>query len=494
MKKYVLLLISISMMFLSSCRSIDINKQIAKKRQELYQQEIWRHQIPKEEKQPVRPVFPVVKKAVLENGLTVLVVEDHKLPIAEISLVFKNGSAKDPDGLAGLNHLTSMMLKEGTSSLTSLELAEAFANLGTQVSVGVNKDMSQISAAVLSHKVDQAVQLISDMIKNPRMAAEDFARVKLQHQNLLASFEAVQSYVAQINFLQAAYGDKHVYAYPSAGILRTVNKITLEKIKSIHQSNFGSNNAALLVVGDVTLEQIKTSSKKHFGSWKKSVVITSKISDPKIKKQMETHLVARKNSPQTYLLVGRAIVTQHDKDLAALEVFQKIIAGLPTSRLDANLREKKGWTYGVSSLINPLLGKGPIMITTSIQVPFGADALKEILAEFERLRKNLVADDELKTAKNGLLNSFAGRYNTLGKISSVIADQFIYNLPPNNDQILYEQIDKVSKQDLLQIARRVLDKDDMVAVAVGELEVMELPIAKMDVGKVIIKRENESQK
>lgn len=492
MKKYqtLVLFASMAMMFLSGCTSVNVNRKIDQERDVQDQKEPWRYQIPQNENAPVRPVFPKVLKSELKNGLTILVVEDHRLPIAEVSMALKNGSARDPFGLAGLINFTTLMLKEGTRSMTSLELAEAFANLGTEVSVGAAKDMSQIEAAVLSNKVDDVIALIASMVKEPRMAEDDFARVKMQHENALASQQGVLSYVAQTSFLLTAYGEKHPYAHPSIGTLESVAKITLPEVKKAHHDNFGANNAVLIAVGDVTMPQIEAAAKKYLGHWKRIHSVLTKVANPIAHKQMQTRLVSRSNSPQTYVLIGQPVASQKDKDLPTLEVFQHLLAGLPTSRLDANLRENKGWTYGVSSQITPLLGKGPMMVSTSVQVPYGSDAIKEILQEFEQLKETPVSDAELDKAKNNLLHSFAGRYSTVGKVADAVANQFIYTLPANHDEVVYDKIAKVSKEDILLVAKKVLKKEHMTAVAVGELEAMEMPIAKMNVGKVIIEHES----
>lgn len=488
MKKYQVLIISASII-LFGCRTIDMSKDIALKRDRLDKSEQFRYQIPKDDQKPVQPKFPTIKRSKLPNGLQILVVEDQRLPIAEIGLVIKNGSAKDGHHLAGLMQLTALMLKEGTQSKTSLELAEAFANLGTEVRAGVTKDRCEIFSAALSNKVEDIISLLAEMVKSPRMQEEDFNRVKLQHQNFIATQQAVLAYVAQTNFLQSAYGDKHPYGYPSSGTLDTVAKINLKDVKMAHQKYFGAGISALIAIGDVSLSQIETLAKKYLGNLKKAADYSEAIPNPPIKKQMQTHLVARSNSPQTYLLLGQPVATQKDKDLAQLEVFQSIVAGLPTSRLDAKLREEKGWTYGVSSSVSPLLGKGPMMVATSVQVPYGADALNEILQEFGRLKKEPISKEELTVAKNGLLNSFASRYSTVEKIASAVANIFTYSLPLNHDEQLYNRIAKVSSQDLLTVANRILNQNQMVAIAVGDLETLEIPIAKMKVGKVTIVRE-----
>jgi len=455
---------------------------------ELLAQENWRHELPSTQKEPVKPHFPKVLKSKLKNGLSILVVEDPRLPIVEITMAFKNGSALDPIGKAGLINLTANMLKEGTSALTSLDLAEAFANLGTEVRVGASKDMAYISSGVLSNKIKEALALISSMARDPRMSSEDFGRIKLQQEHAISADLANPSYLAQTRFLLTAYGPKHPYGYPSAGTNETLKNITLRDVKKSHTSNFGPNNAALVVVGDVTLQQIVHLAEINLGSWKKIKDPVRPLPPLKKTSTMQTVLVP-KSMPQTLLMIGQPAARQTDKDLATFEVFQNIIAGMPTSRLGMNLRERRGWTYGVHSSLVPLRGLGPLLVTTSVQVPYGADALKEILAEFENIKKNPVTQEELSAAKNGLLNSFASRYTTHRKTASMVSENFVYGLARNADKNYYDRIAQVTPDKIMALAKKALPKDHMTAVAVGELEVMEIPLATMNVGRVTIDRD-----
>ena len=488
-KNLIKILVSASLINFLSCTSVPVNKGQIQNRERLTKEEQWRFETPNTDNPAVAPVFPKVKSHVLKNGLTIRVMEDHRLPIAQVRLVFKNGSAADPVGQAGLQNLTALMLKEGTKELNSLELAEAFANLGTEVSVAVAKDTAHLYADVLSNKVDDAMKLFAAMVQEPRLEQTDFIRVKTQQQNAIASDTAEPSYAAQVSFLMAAYGPKHPYAYPSKGNLKTISKIDLAQIKQAHRQNFGPNNAALVIAGDVKMAEIIKLSNKIFGKWKKIKNNVAKVSLPPTRKQMETRLVSRPHTPQTYLLLGQPVASAKDKDLPILEVFQQILAGTPQSRLDNNLREKKGWTYGVSSSINPLLGVGPMMVSTSIQVPFGSDAVQEMLAEFENLKTNPVTDLELKAAKEGLLHSFASRFNTVEKIAATMANYFAYNLEANYDERFYQKIGETTKDDIMAAAQRVFNRSGMVAVAVGELEVMQIPLAKIDVGRITVERE-----
>lgn len=487
-----LLMPAVILFSLAGCKSLDVNKQLAQKRDEIDKNEPWRYDRPEQTDAPDRPVFPIVTSTKLKNHVTVMVVEDHRLPIAVVNVVLKRGSAEDPRGLSGVMQLMGSMLKEGTKELTSLELAEAFANLGTEVSVTVNKDSIQISAPVLSDKIATVVGLIAGMIKHPRMEQEDFARVKLQHEGLLATNSTVLSYVAKTQFMEAAYGH-HPYGSPNAGSLSSIAGITLQDLIKAHKNNFAADHLAVTVVGDISLAELQKIAHKNFGDMSSSRQRSVALKDPAVHKQMITRIIERSPAPQAFLIVGRPLIAQKDRDLPILEVLQNILAGSPNTRLGLNLREKKGWTYGVHGVVSPLRSKGPFLITTSVQLPYAADALDEILAELEKIRTELVTDDELVRAKNGILKSFASRYNTINKIAGSIADEYVYGLPSNYDEKFFDSVAKVTAKDILQFANKYLGKNTLTAIAVGELDALEAGMTKSNLGRLTIERDTNKK-
>jgi zinc protease len=483
--KFFLLIALFILSGLSACVS-----SLKSQRNAVLEHEDFRKVLPIAQALPAKPQFPKVTMSELHNGLKLYVVEDKSLPIVQVQLVFKGGSSLDPYGYAGLNNLTALMLKEGTKKLSSLALDEAFADMGTEVSVNATKDMVSLSAGILANKLPETLSLLADMVQAPRLDQKDFDRLLLQEKNALISRNAQASYKAQVSFIMAAYGEKHPYAYPSFGTNETLAKLTLAAVKKAHKSNYGPNLSALVLVGDITLEEGKKLAARYFGAWKAIKSPLSDLAAPLSAKKMQTRLIGRSNTPQTFLLLGNALATAKDKDLAQFEVLQNILAGLPTSRLDALLREQKGWTYGVNSAVIPLRGIGPMMLTTSIQIPYGSDALNEILKEFEDLKTKEISQTELDNAKNSILKSFAQRYTTINKVASNIANNFIYDLGQNHDEKYYEDVEKVTSKNIMHAAQRMLNKNTMIAVAVGELDVMKIPLAKMDVGEVIIEDED----
>lgn len=478
MKSLLFLLISF-FLCMPACVSINKNKLMNAQRDALDKEEQWRYEIPTHESKHQKPIFPEIIKKELSNGLNVFVLPDHKLPIATITVTFKSGSRFDKKNKAGTFVLLGLMLKEGTKNLSSLELAESFANLGSELSVTTYLDKIIVSADVMSQNIPQVIDLISDVVQNPKFLDEDFTRVKLTLINNLQSMESVPAYLARKEFSKAAYGNEHPYSNSIINNPKDLELVTLDDIKAAHAEHFGANNAALIAVGDVDFAILKENSQKLF-TWSKKVNDSQIIKDPISPKSMQTILVSQAKTPQTYLFVGQLGPSiNNQKARASLDILQTIAASIPTSRLGANLREAKGWTYGVQSEFTPLLSRSIFGFSTSIQVPYGVDALVEMQKEFEKLQTTMVSEEELSSAKSSVLMSFNTLYETLSSSSLAISNKFVYGKELNYESKYYDEINAITQADVMQAAKEYLAKDNMVVVAVGDTEVMSVPLKKM---------------
>jgi zinc protease len=480
MKSLLFLLVSF-FLCMSACISINKNKLINVQRDELDKEEQWRYQLPINETKPQKPIFPEVIKKELGNGLNVFVLPDHNLPIATITITFKSGSRFDKKNKAGTFVLLGLMLKESTKNLSSLELAESFANLGSELSVNTYLDKIIISADVMSQNITQVIDLITDIVQNPAFLEEDFSRVRLTLINNLQSMQAMPSYMARKEFSKAIYGNEHPYSNSIINNPKDLELISINDLKSAHAEHFGANNAALIAVGDVDFAILKKSAQKLF-TWSKKVNDLQIIKEPISQKSMQTILIPQAKTPQTYLFVGQLGPNiNNEKSRAAVDILQTIAASMPTSRLGANLREGKGWTYGVQSEFTPLLSRSIFAFNTSIQVPYGVDALREMQKEFENLQTIMVTQEELSSAKNSVLMSFNSLYESLYSSSLSISNKFVYGKDLNYESKYYDEINAITPADVMQAAKEYLAKDNMVVVAVGDTEVMSVPLKKMNI-------------
>lgn len=448
----------------------------------------WRYNVPVGKVTPTIPEFPNVTVETLKNGFKIYAVKDSRLPIVQTILTFKNGSSTDPKNIQGVNYLVTQMLSEGAGKYSALALDEEFADLGTEVSSTSSKDYAMISVASLCDKLPKVVELMALMAQKPTFSTSDFARIKSNHLNELAAKQGVPSYVAQEGFLKAAYGPNHPYSYPTMGTVETVNRISIKEMKTAYSNYFGINNGALIVVGDIEIDDVKKLAEKHFGSWRHKAKALPAINNPVVS-GTKTVLIERPKTPQSFILVGSAKLTFSDPYLAAYEIIGEIIAGAPSSRLGANLREAKGWTYGIHGGGLALRVNGPSMLMSSIQVPYGADAVQEILKEFGSMRTQMVTDKEFNEAKTGALASYGERFNTVESVASNLVNMFVYNLSTSYLKDFYEKLSGLTKENVQEASKVLFDEKSLVIVGVGDLDVLEIPMSKMgNVGKITVEK------
>lgn len=463
-------------------------------KQERRQPELWRKSRPKSDPHK-SPKIPKFEHFTLANGLSVMVAQNHHLPLVEVNFVSRVGSAKEDYMQAGLVNLSFKMLNEGTQSLTALELADAFSTLGTSVSVGVSRDSSTLSFPIMKKNLNEGLRLLSDMVLRPRFAQADFTRIKELQLSTIKANEANPNVVASNAFFATAYGPHHPYGHPTSGTLTSVAKRTLSEVKDFQRLFVGAKNSSLVFAGDITPKKAIDYANKYFSKLKPNpefakIAFSYKVNGPKTQSKMKLRLIERKNSPQTVLIVGRPLVRNGDPDIFAMQVFNEVVGGAFTSRINTNLRERKAWTYGAGSAIKPMWGLGPFYVQSSIQVPHTAEALKEVLNEFAKMRNTYVSDEELETAKNGLLLSLPGYFETNRSLARAAAGLFVKKLPLDYYHSWLRLIENVNADDVIRVAKRTLVDKQMTVVAVGDLEPMEKPISGYRLGQLQVKRAN----
>lgn len=440
--------------------------------------ESFRYELPIKEDTIEKPTFPLITTKKLPNGLTVYVLSKKDLPIVSINVVFKAGMAVSLDNKPGVINLLALMLKEGSKNKSSLQMANAFADLGSKLEVDVTFDKLTLSIDCTHDKLEQASKLLFETLEYPRFLKEDFVRIQ---QNLIAELESIMSipsYKAQKEFFNAAYTKNHPYAKSIIDNPKDLNNVSLDDVKKAYEDYFGPQNAALIIVGNTDYKDVKRKS-LSFLNFNKKIAKKSLPISYNPPKEMQIVLVPQAKTPQTYLMLGQVVADASNiKEMAALEIIKKIMASSPTSRLLANLRESKGWTYGVQSSLIPLVNKSSFTFSSSIQVPYGVDALEEILAECDKIQKNLVSQEELTFAKNNVLMSFNDWYSTLESSAEIISLAFIHDMPSGYESKAYDITNEITAQDIQQVAKKYLSLQRMVVIAVGDTEIMSIPLKK----------------
>ena len=417
--------------------------------------------------------LPVFQKAELKNGLTLYVVEEHGLPMITAGVVVRAGSAAEGPKEAGLAGLAWDLLDEGAGTMNAAALANEFGKLGSRVTTTSEREYGVVLVELLKKNTDPGIDLLATIVKKPTFAQADFDRVRAQRMAQLKEREGEPDAIAESVLEAQEYGVEHPYGHDEQGTTASLEKINRARVQKFWLDNAGPKNAALVIAGDITLDDAKALAEKHFGKWAGLAHAPKAPADPKPRAGLKVALVDVPGAPQSVIRAGRAAMARGDPDEGAMIVFNEILGGSFSSRLNLKLREEKQWTYGAASGVDMRLGKGPFGVMTDVQAPNTVDAVSEILAQFETMKTGGVTPDEVARAKDGYVKSLP---SVLGLPTSQVfaaASLFTYNLGNDYWDRRIEAVKAVKPEDVKRMAEKVLVKDDMVVVVVGDKATVE---------------------
>jgi zinc protease len=427
--------------------------------------------------------LPVPKKFTLPNGLTVLLVEKHNLPMVSANLVVLSGSETNPVNKPGLASFTVDMLDEGTNKRSALQIAEDAAQVGASLSTFSYSDASVVNVSALKKNADAALELMSDVALQPAFPQKDLDRVRNTRLTLIRQQRDNPNSLATRVFNNAVYGNNHPYGFIELGTQDSTTSITRDDMVNFWKAGYVPGNAALVVAGDVTEKELRALAEKYFGNWSGK---PSPFKRPDVEASAARHIVIvdKPGAPQTALRVGHVGVARSSSDYVPLEVMNLGLGGLFSSRINMNLREKNGYTYGAGSTFDYRRGPGPFYVSSGVRTNVTAPAVREVFNELDRMRTTRMTDDELKTSKDAFARSLAGLFETTGQTVATINDLFIYDLPLDFYNSLPARIDAVTAADVQRVAEKYLKPDSTVIVAVGDRSKIEPELQKLNLGSV----------
>ena len=445
-------------------------------------QDQWRNQQPPAGAAS-RLALPVPRSFKLANGLTVMLVEQHNLPVVSANLVVLSGSEANPPDKPGLASFTADMLDEGTTRRSTLQLAEDVAAIGASLSTNSTSDASGINVRTLKKNADAAFDLVADVALQPSFSTKELERVRNNRLTQILQQRDNPNALASKVFNNALYGANHPYGFTELGTEESIKGITREDMLKFWQVGYVPDNAALIVAGDLTENELRALAEKHFGKWSGKA---TGMTRPDVQAATTRHIliVDKPGAPQTVLRIGHVGVSRANPDYVPIEVMNTGLGGLFSSRINMNLREKNGYTYGAGSVFQFRRGPGPFFTYSSVRTDVTAPAVHEIFNELERMRATDVTDDELKTAKDSFARSLPGLFETTGQAAQSVAQLFIYNLPLDYYRSLPAKIDAVTVADVRRVAGKYLLPDSMVIVAVGDRSKIEPELLKLNLGKI----------
>jgi zinc protease len=432
---------------------------------------------------PMRPLhLPVPTEFKLANGLTVLYNERPGLPVVTANLILRSGNGMNPVDRPGLASMTSGMLQQGTATLTAPQIADRVADLGAALNSGAGSESSNVSVRSLSRSFPAALALLGDLAQHPSFAKEELERQRSQRLAALVQEKDEPFNVAFRIAAAALYGPKSSYGFPSSGTEESLKAITRDDVQHFWESHYSPSNAALVVTGNIKEVELKALVEKDFGAWKKGTVGDSAAGAPETA-SAKVILVDRPGSQQTAtgcILLGPSRTTP---DYAALEVMNTELGGLFSSRINLNLREKHGYTYGAFSFFDYHRGPSPFFAGGAIRTDATAPAVTELLGEVRRMRDTLMTSEELALAKDSIARSLPGRFETGRAAAGSFGELFTYGLPLDYYSKFPDQVNAVTAEQAQATAQKYLLPEKMIVVAVGDKAKIEGDVAKLNLGQ-----------
>lgn len=427
--------------------------------------------------------LPIPISFKLKNGLTVYLVERHELPIVAMILAIINGSTNNPIDKPGLASFTADMLDEGTTNRSALKIADDLDQIGASVHPGSGLDSDVIGMSTLKKTLEPAVDILSDMLLHPVFDAKEVERVRNDRVTALMQVKDNPNAVARRVMWRVLYGTKNQYGYETAGTIDSNKKISRDDMLGFWEHGYVPGNSALAIAGDITEEQARSIAEKYFGTWKGSAAIPKPPSADRALRRT-VYIVNKESAPQTSLRIAGIGLARSNPDFAASEIMNNGLGGIFSSRLNMNLREKHGYTYGAFSSFSYQRGPGPFAAGAGIKTDVTGPAVSEFFKEINGMHSNPLSREELKMAKDNWALSLPGLFETSPAVAGTMAGLYIYNLPNDYYSKLPGRIDSVTAQEVEAVATKYLKPDNMVVVAVGDKAKIEPEFQKLNLGPI----------
>lgn len=449
---------------------------------EFEQAQAWRETAPKPGAQRAL-VLPKPTIFKLENGLTVYVVERHELPIVSARLVTLAGAAANPPDHPGLAGITAAMLTEGTGKRSAEEIANQAAQLGTEMRADSGADTAQISISVLKRNLRGALELMADSAEEPAFPAKDLDRVRASRLTALLQEEDDPVQLALRTGALSLYGASNPYGYDALGTADSLHAFTRDQLAEFHKSHFGPKDSLLEMTGDVTETEARQFAKAVFGNWTSPAVAPVLPPAPEVP-QRKILLVNKPDSPQTTLLAFGVGLKRTSPDYPAATVMNTMLGGLFSSRINMNLREAHGYTYGALSFYRFYRGVGPFVAGAQVRADVTAPATTELFNELNGIHTRPLTDAELRMAKDSIIRSLPGDFESAFSVNQQLQTLWAFDLPADYYAKLPAQIEAVTSADAQRVAGEYVKPENLLVVAVGDKEKIETGLKDLKLAPV----------
>lgn len=430
--------------------------------------------------------LPVPQIFKLANGLTVYYNYRPGLPVVAADLVFNTGSGANPIDKPGLASFTANMLQQGTASRNATQIADETALLGASLTSGSNMDGSSVSTSSLSKNFSGALDLVADIVLHPTFPPDEVERRRAARLAALANDRGEPGVIVSRAGVAALFGPNHPFGYDNGGTEESNKSMSRDDMMNFWKTNYVPSDAALIVAVNISMEDLKSLAEEKFGGWKGSDTTRPQIGTPETTKA-KIVLVDRPGAQQTMVRLLQLAVGRATPDYAALEVMNSELGGLFSSRINLNLREEHGYTYGASSRFVYRRSQGYFAAGGGIRTDATAPAVTEMIKEIRRMIDTQMTPDELALAKDSQSRSLPGLFEGSNEAAGALAELFLYDLAPDYYSKLPEQLSAVTTADAEMVAKKYLHPEQIILICVGDRAKIEPDLKKLDLGAIEIR-------
>ena len=428
---------------------------------------------------PPRPYrFPDVTRKTLANGMRIMIAENHAAPLVAIRALVRSGAEHDLAENAGLASLTAELLDEGAGSRDAIKLAEALGRLGASLGSGADWDASYATLDVLSRNANEALEIFADVICRPMLPAPAFERVRSERLNELIQQRDEASAIAGKRFAKLLYG-AGTYGNSVVGNTDSVSALKAEDIRRYYETHYVPNNVTIVVTGDIEAAKIVALLERLFGNWTSKQEPKPQPIAPSTFESSKIYLIDRPTAVQSEIRIGHLGVPRRCEDYFPLNVMNALLGGVFNSRINLNLREKHGYTYGARSQFVFRRQAGPFVVSAPVRNEVTLEAVKEVLSELRAIRTGEIGDEELGDVKNYLAGVFPATVQTASDIAGRLLDMDLYDLPQDYFDRYRENIMGVEKDTIARVASKYIDPDKVLIVIVGNVSQIREPLGQL---------------
>jgi zinc protease len=429
-------------------------------------------------KEILKVKLPKAQEATLSNGLRVVVLESHRVPTFTMQMVVLSGGLSDPADYRGLAQFTAALLREGTATRKSKDIAEQMDTLGATLGAGagLSSFTTNITTSGLVENLDPSLDIFADVIRNPSFPQEEADKYKTRQLQQLQFQRSIPQFLAQERFQRAIYGE-----HPAGLVappVESLKRISTADLAKFHSTFYRPNNAMLAIVGDVTLKELLPKLEKAFGGWQRADLTPTNIPAAPAQGAMRIQLIDRPGSVQTVLQLGNLGIERTNEDYFAMLVMNQVLGAGPAARLFLNLREKNGYTYGAYSNFGGSKFRGTVVSSSEVRTDVTEGAMKEFMYELKRMRDEKVMAVELENAKRAIVGGFALSLEQPQALLQNIVTQKLYELPANYWDTYPQKVEAITAEDVQRVAQKYVDLNHLQIVAVGDASKTRAVLAK----------------